>query len=168
MKRLILMRHAKSSWDDVTLSDHDRPLNARGVGACATMADWLQENGFLPETVISSTATRCMETWERVGLAMKIDPPVTYVKRLYHAGSEQMLGVLHEARGDCVMMLGHNPGISSFAADLLGANRPDHPRFAYMPTAAIVVIDIDTSSFAQARMVSATCVEFTSQADVSA
>ena len=133
---LILMRHAKSSWDDPTLDDHDRPLNKRGHRSAAAMAGWLQQQGWLPDEVISSTATRTRETWDRMGMTAS---SISFLPALYLADPETMLTQLTEATGRTVLMLGHNPGIAAFAARIVGRS-PDHPRFADFPTCATTVI----------------------------
>lgn len=148
MKRLILMRHAKSSWDNLNLMDHDRPLNARGREACKTMAAWLVQNGFAPDEVIASTATRCVETWEHVGLTAGWDTPVTYHKALYHSGPQQLLTHVQKASGDTVMVVVHNPGIASFAQELHGSDMPEDPKFNFYPTASVTVIDFDATDWA--------------------
>ena len=66
MKRLILTRHATSSWDDPMMPDHDRPLNARGRHSCAVIGDWLTSRGLAPQEVLCSDAVRTVETWERI------------------------------------------------------------------------------------------------------
>ena len=136
MGRLILMRHAKSSWDDLALDDHDRPLNKRGRAAAKAMGQWLHGNSYLPDEVLSSTAQRTGETF--IGLGLDIVP--SYKRALYHANPDVMLAHLRQSQGDTVLMLGHNPGIAEFAARLV-RNAPDHPRFSDYPTCATLVAD---------------------------
>lgn len=136
MKRLVLMRHAKSDWSR-ELADHDRPLNRRGHRSARALGDWLRENGHLPDEVLCSTATRTRETLD--GLALP-ETRTSFERPLYHADPETMLAVLKEALGDTVLMLGHNPGIGEFAADLV-TEPPRHPRFDDYPTCATLVVD---------------------------
>ena len=77
--RLILTRHAKSSWDDPLMSDHDRPLNARGKAAAADLGGWLASRSYLPGQVLCSDALRTRETWEGIAPALAA-PPVAEIK----------------------------------------------------------------------------------------
>ncbi len=133
---LILTRHAKSAWDSPTLSDHDRPLNKRGRKSAPAIGKWLRSNGWLPDEVLSSTATRTRETWKRLGLTA---PKVSFTRALYLTDSDEMRAILSAASGRAVLMLGHNPGIAEFANRLV-RSPPDHPRFYDYPTCATTVI----------------------------
>ena len=135
---LILMRHAKSAWDNPNLADHDRPLNDRGWASAKAMGDWLRSKGYVPDAAISSSSTRTGQTFAGLGL----DVPVTFTRTLYHAGPEVMLDVLRNQTVPCVLMLGHNPGIADFA-DRIVDQPPPHPRFADYPTGATTVISFD-------------------------
>jgi phosphohistidine phosphatase len=146
-KRLILTRHAKSSWDDPMMSDHDRPLNARGRGAAADLGGWLASRGYLPDEVLSSDAVRTRETWEGIAPAIPAPPQLTLKPTLYHAGPDVMLAVLRHATGETVMMIGHNPGIAEFAARLL-ARPPVAPDFHRYPTGATLVATFEVDSWA--------------------
>ena len=136
MPRLVLMRHAKSSWDDPFADDHARPLNKRGYASAKAMGEWLRERKYVPDEVISSTSKRTGETF--IELSLDITP--TFTRRLYHAGSDQMMEILRKAQGGTVLMLGHNPGIADFAERLL-ARAPVHPRFFDYPTCATLVAE---------------------------
>ncbi len=154
MRRLILMRHAKSSWDNLQLADHDRPLNKRGRASAKAMGDWLRRRNYLPDMVLCSSAERTGETFLRLGL----DAPVTYLQALYHAGPETMLKHLQTANGNVVLMVGHNPGIASFATMLLN-ELPTHERFHDFPTGATLVADF-SSNWGQTAWKTGRCVEF--------
>ncbi len=138
-RTLILMRHAKSSWGDPFAEDHDRPLNNRGRKSAPAIGAWLQSNGWLPDEVVSSSAKRTRETWDRLGLST---PDIRFTPALYLAGPDEMFGELATATGNTVLMLGHNPGIAAFANRLV-CNQPDHPRFYDYPTCATTVIRFD-------------------------
>lgn len=147
--RLILTRHAKSSWDDPTLDDHDRPLNTRGQRAARELADWLASRGYEPEEVLCSTATRTTETWRHVAAApLETRPNIRYEQGLYHASADQMLSILRSASAPTVMLIGHNPGIAELAA-LLPARPPLDPDFRRYPTAATLVVDFQIESWDQ-------------------
>lgn len=139
-RRLILTRHAKSSWDDPTLDDHERPLNPRGRAAAKELGEWLASRGYLPDQILCSTSRRTAETWDSVAAALPEAPEPEMSAALYHAGPDLMLKVLKGAVGASVMMLGHNPGIGEFAG-MLPAERPHHPDFDRYPTAATLVVD---------------------------
>lgn len=141
---LILMRHAKSDWSDPTLPDHDRPLNKRGKRSAQALGDWMRETGHLPGQALVSSATRTMETFDRLGLALTPQAD----ERLYHAEPEQMLALLQDATAQSVLMVGHNPGIADLAGRLID-NPPDHPRFIDYPTGATLVLNFDVESWDQ-------------------
>lgn len=137
---LILMRHAKSSWDDPDLADHDRPLNQRGYVSAEAMGHWMRIRGHMPDAAIISSSTRTVETFERLGF----DVACTQTRTLYHSGPEVMMDVLRDQHAHCVLMLGHNPGIADFS-DRLVSHPPRHPGFADFPTgaAAVIAFDVD-------------------------
>ncbi|KPQ05961.1 MAG: phosphohistidine phosphatase SixA [Rhodobacteraceae bacterium HLUCCA12] len=137
-KRLILTRHAKSSWDDPMTPDHDRPLNERGKAAAADLGDWLASRGYIPDEVLCSDALRTRKTWSGIAPALPPTPILTLKPALYHAGPDVMLAVLRHATGDCVMMIGHNPGIAEFAGRIV-ARPPLDPTFRHYPTGATLV-----------------------------
>ncbi|RMC35407.1 SixA phosphatase family protein [Paracoccus alkanivorans] len=148
-RRLILTRHAKSAWDDPTLADHDRPLNDRGRRSALALGDWLASRGYEPEEVLCSSALRTRETWEVVEKAtLEVRPLVRMEPGLYHASPEKMMTILRTASHQTVMMLGHNPGISEFAA-MLPARAPLEPEFRRYPTAATLVVDFQIDSWSE-------------------
>ncbi len=155
-KRLILMRHAKSSWGDPTLDDHQRPLNDRGQRSATALGDWLRANDYLPDLILSSSSTRTRETFA----GLQINADTRFLDGLYHAGAGQMLHVLKQASGDCVLMLGHNPGISWFASEIV-TSPPDHPRFNDYPTCATLVVDVPVDAWRDVRVGTGQVVDFT-------
>ena len=150
-RRLILTRHAKSAWDDPTLDDHDRPLNDRGRRSALALGDWLASRGYEPEEVLCSTAARTQETWNVIAAAaIEVRPQVRFEQSLYQAGPDKMLAVLRTATQPTVMMLGHNPGISEFAARL-PARVPMDPEFRRYATAATLVVDFQVDCWEQVQ-----------------
>lgn len=147
-RRLILTRHAKSAWDDPTMSDHDRPLNARGRGAAVDLGGWLASRGYQPQEVLCSDALRTRETWEGIAPAFPAPPQVTLKSALYHAGPDVMLAVLRHATAETVMMIGHNPGIAEFAARIVAAPSAE-PGFSRYPTGATLVASFEIDSWAE-------------------
>ncbi|WP_037311667.1 SixA phosphatase family protein [Ruegeria halocynthiae] len=146
-RTLILTRHAKSSWNGISVSDHDRPLNKRGRKSAPAIAGWLRENGWLPDEVLSSTSARTRETWDRMGLQAD---KVCFHRTLYHAESEDMLIKLSGATEPTVLLLGHNPGIATFASRIV-RQAPDHVRFQDYPTCATTVIRFDFDNWADIK-----------------
>lgn len=150
-RRLILTRHAKSSWDDPAQEDRDRPLNKRGRRAALELGEWLHSRGYEPDELLCSTATRTRETWMRVLAApLEVTPQVLFLDALYHAAPDVMLDLLRQATGDCVMMIGHNPGIGEFAA-MLAARMPVDADFRRYPTTATAVFDFQIPNWAGLR-----------------
>lgn len=146
MRRLILMRHAKSSWADPGQRDLDRPLNKRGRKSAVLIGTWMKANGFLPDVALVSSARRTQETWAGI-VSVTRAAPTTYLPELYHAGPEAMLAVLRAAPDvGTVLMLGHQPGVSAFACRLL-AEPPGDEGIVNYPTAATAVIGFDVDGW---------------------
>ncbi|WP_370400340.1 SixA phosphatase family protein [Sulfitobacter sp. JB4-11] len=163
MKRLILMRHAKSDWSGALTSDHDRPLNGRGRRSAAALGDWLRSENLIPDEVLCSSAMRTRETFVRLDLPQAI--PAHFERGLYLASEDQILDRLQRATGDVVLMIGHNPGIA-FCAQGIVASHPDHPQFNKYPTGATLVADFDIAHWADARWKNANARHFTVPRDL--
>jgi phosphohistidine phosphatase len=147
MRRLILMRHAKSSWSDPGQRDLDRPLNKRGRRSAGLLGGWLKKKGYVPDQALVSTARRGQETWAGV-VAAAGAAPTTYLPEIYHAAPETLLSVLRDASGESALLLGHQPGIGAFARRVL-AEPPDSAEFDKYPTGATAVIDFDAGAWAE-------------------
>jgi phosphohistidine phosphatase len=122
-KELLLVRHAKSSWDDPYLDDHDRPLNERGFRNAPDMGKRLQGWGIYPDAWISSTALRAITTAEII--AELIGFPQDQIQRskdLYHASASELQGFIArlDDRIGSAILFGHNPGMTSLVANLYG------------------------------------------------
>lgn len=166
-KRLILTRHAKSSWSDPLIADHDRPLNERGRAAATDLGTWLMSRGYLPDQVLCSDALRTRETWERVAQGMPDKPAPEMKSALYHAGAEVMLAVLRHGQGDTVMMVGHNPGIAEFAGRIL--RQPSvNPDFGRYPTGATLVAEFSTQDWALVDWGEAVLLDFVVPREIAA
>jgi phosphohistidine phosphatase len=151
MKRLILVRHAKSSWSESDLPDQDRPLNERGFDAADKVGKWLAAEGYAPGQVLSSTAERCRQTWAGIQPRLRTKPEVQFVDFLYLAGPEEMLQVLGAASAETVLMLGHMPGIGRFARELRRDPPPMHEMFQKYPTGAVTVLDFNAAEWEQVQ-----------------
>ncbi len=158
-KRLILTRHAKSSWDDPLTPDHDRPLNDRGKAAAADLGQWLASRGYVPDEVLCSDAERTRKTWSGIAPALPGTPLLEIKPALYHAGPDVMLAVLRHATADTVMMIGHNPGIAEFAGRLL-VKAPLNVEFQHYPTGATLVVDFAIASWQEAAYGSGVALDF--------
>jgi len=115
MKTLVIVRHAKSSWDNQGLSDHDRPLNRRGLRDAPVMGARLDEWGPPVDRVISSSALRALTTAELITQEMGLPwDEIVIDEALYHASEEDMLEIIQEQEDylDGLMMFGHNPGMT--------------------------------------------------------
>jgi len=152
MKKLILLRHAKSSWENPTLEDHERPLNPRGRRAAPVIARWLDARAHLPDAVLCSPSVRTRETWERMAEAVPALPRPQIVEGLYHAAPADLLAIAAEAPDGAgtVMLIGHQPGLGGFARRLSkAAPRPRCAQaFTHFPTAAAAVLLLDIAAWA--------------------
>tara|TARA_R110002095_G_scaffold107229_1_gene94052 strand:+ start:656 stop:1147 length:492 start_codon:yes stop_codon:yes gene_type:complete len=148
MKRLILMRHAKSDWSGEALVDHDRSLNQRGRESAEKLGNWLRNHNLLPDEVFSSSANRTRETCDGLKLPDGVTP--TFTRKLYLASLERIMTMLQGASGDTVLIIGHNPGVGMCAADIL-TRGPDHPQFMAFPTGATLVADFDIRQWSDLR-----------------
>ena len=121
-RQLLLMRHAKSSWDDPRLSDHARPLNPRGRAAAAAMRGMMQAVGLAPDIVLVSSARRTLQTLEALE-PWDDTPLVEPMDALYLADPAQLLQLLHGVAETArsVLVLGHNPGLHDLALLLAGS-----------------------------------------------
>jgi len=122
MKTLLLMRHAKSSWKDSNLADHERPINKRGQKDAPRMGSILADRELVPQMLLSSTAVRARQTAEAVLDSSGFQGEVTYLDRLYLAEAEEYIAVLRELPDDIerVMVIGHNPGLETLLQLLSG------------------------------------------------
>lgn len=144
-KILYLVRHAKSSWKDPTLSDMDRPLNKRGQRNSPDMGRRMRVQGHKPDLIISSPAKRAQTTAANIARELGIDESeIVAATDLYFAGADGMLGVLESVddRYRKVMLTGHNPTMEYLANQLVNTS------FISMPTCAIAIIGFDMASWA--------------------
>ncbi len=137
MKTLLILRHAKSSWSNAHLTDHDRPLNARGKQDAPHVGRVLKEHNLVPDLIITSTAERALATAEAAAIHSDYAHALKTDRRLYHAPPSAYLTVLRElGQGpDRVMVVGHNPGLEDLIGHLTGTAE-------FMPTAALAQIEL--------------------------
>jgi phosphohistidine phosphatase len=152
MKTLILMRHAKSAWDDPHQKDIDRPLSVRGRKTAPRMGGWLELEKYRPDVVLCSSARRTRDTLELLKPSLPANAAFEYVQALYMAAPREMLTELAKVptKARTAMLLGHNPGMASLAVLLAGAGGDEqalanmHSKF---PTAAIAVLAFDAKEW---------------------
>lgn len=147
MKKLLLLRHAKSSWDEPGLADQDRPLAPRGRRATKVMAAHLRDVEAAPDLVLCSSAVRTRETLERISSALGDHAEIQIESDLYGASEHELLERLRavdDAVGS-VLLIGHNPGIEQLALALSGSGEQlDAMRVKY-PTGALATLEFDGS-----------------------
>ncbi|MFL6467893.1 MAG: SixA phosphatase family protein [Pyrinomonadaceae bacterium] len=144
MKRLLLVRHAKSSWDDPKLADFDRPLNERGLTAASFMGELMAGRGLEPDMIVSSPAKRAIQTATMIKESGGFEAPIRLDERIYEASPQALSQIASEfsIEDEKVMMVGHNPGFEGLILFLTGALEP-------MPTAALAVIDLDIEKWSE-------------------
>ncbi|MDH3662842.1 MAG: histidine phosphatase family protein [Alphaproteobacteria bacterium] len=155
MRRLLLLRHAKSSWDRADLDDMSRPLAPRGRKAAPLIGRHISGRDLVPALVLCSTAERARQTlelvvaeWERaVGDGAKVEMRAS----LYLASVGELLSAIRRLDDDIesVMMIGHNPGMAILASQLAATGDPEALKTmaAKFPTAALAVLDFEVSSW---------------------
>lgn len=163
-KRLILLRHAKSAWDNPSVADFDRPLSSRGRKAAPVVGAWLARRGLVPGLVLCSSARRAAETLDLASAGWQTKPTVRKLKTLYLAMPREMLRRLQAVgrEPDVVMLVGHNPGIADLANWLCSQGKAEHRAnlARKFPTGAVAVIDFDVEDWAEVDAETGTLVEF--------
>jgi phosphohistidine phosphatase len=145
MRTLLLLRHAKSSWDDPSLRDFDRPLNKRGLKAAPLIGRFMLKRDVRPGLVISSPAKRAKKTARLVAESAQLPSKPRFDERIYEASAVQLLEVVSEIEDQAeeVMLVGHNPGLEELLLALTGEVRR-------MPTAALARIKLDIEKWRDA------------------
>jgi len=153
MRRLILLRHAKSDWPN-GVADQERPLAARGRSAAPRMGAYMAQQGLVADRVLVSPTRRTRETWELVSTQMPPVPTVSSEPRIYEATSGRLLTVVREQprQVHTLMLIGHNPGFEDLASTLIaGGAAPDLERLSEkFPTCGLAVIDLPVDDWAAA------------------
>jgi len=147
LKRLLLLRHAKSSWRENDLDDHDRPLAKRGLTDAPRMGERLRLRGVAPGLILSSTAVRARATAEAVASSLKVGATRFALEAdLYLATPGEILHVLSRQSDelDELMLVGHNPGMTGLVNMLLPSLR-----LSNLPTCGVVAVDFDIESWSE-------------------
>ena len=140
MKKLFLIRHAKSSWENSNQSDFDRPLNKRGIADAPVMANRLKKKNIFPSLVVSSPANRAFSTAVIFSKELNFNKgKIISDERIYEAGTRELIAVVRDIKrsDETVFLFGHNPGLTSFTNLLSNKFVPD------MPTCAITGIEFE-------------------------
>ena len=147
MLRLILVRHAKSAWDDPGLTDFDRPLARRGLEAAAWIGDTLGQRGLLPERIVCSTSRRTRETLELALARMPANwaADVVWSAAVYERRDHDYLGLIAEQGGDvrALIIVGHNSATEQTALALVGPGEA----IGSFPIGGIAVIDLEVPTW---------------------
>ncbi|RUU50438.1 histidine phosphatase family protein [Mesorhizobium sp. M2C.T.Ca.TU.002.02.1.1] len=140
LRQLLILRHAKSSWDDPALADFDRPLAPRGLKTAPLMGRELARRGWLPDLALVSPALRTRDTWRLIAQELPKHVQAEFAEELYEAAPAAVLARVRQVRATSVLVIGHNPGLQHFALRLAGAGS-DEGVFkkieAKFPTAAL-------------------------------
>jgi phosphohistidine phosphatase len=152
MRRLMLLRHAKSDWSKAGQRDHDRDLSERGRLAAPRMGAYLAKHGLSPDCVIVSTARRTRETWKLVAAALPARPRPVFDERIYEAMPEDILTAIRDTPASCqrLLVVGHNPGLQDLALQLIkGGSKDALDRLRdKFPTAGLALIDVPRDDWA--------------------
>ena len=137
MKRLILIRHAKSNLNQPLVSDHERILNQSGINEAQLIGQYLYTNNYHPSHIISSTATRTIETAKIINRKINFNNKVETQSLIYNKSIIEILNLINniDNQYNCVMLIGHNPTITQLTNEISNAN------IDYMPTCGTAVID---------------------------
>jgi phosphohistidine phosphatase len=147
-RRIVLLRHAKADWPQV--SDHERPLADRGRRDAATASRKLADTGITFDLALCSTATRTRETWKLAVQEMSHRPKTVYEDRLYEASLGELIALLNETPDDVadLLLVGHNPGMHALADALSGHADPDARAWmtkSGFPTATYAIVEFTGS-----------------------
>lgn len=169
-KQLVLLRHAKSSWDDPLLEDFDRPLAKRGREAAKRVAEWFKDRQVRPDLVLSSPSARTRETLNLIRGSLGPSPTIVYEKRIYLAKMDDLLDRIRKASDDVgtLLVIGHNPGLQELALALMPASaKAGRKKLAdKFPTAALARFDMTAVSWMAVAPGAAKLVEFVRPTDL--
>jgi phosphohistidine phosphatase len=144
MRRLMLLRHAKSDWA-TGLRDQDRPLNERGREAAPRMGAYMARHGLVPDLVVASTATRVRETLDLLLPSFAAAPRIAPDERLYGTGPDVLLDIIKETPRTvhALLLVGHNPALAELAGLLMASGDVETRQrlIEKFPTAGLAVID---------------------------
>ncbi len=142
MKTLLIMRHAKSSWDDAKMSDFERPLNERGLRTAPLMGEIINQKRLQPELILSSPAERAKQTAQFVRESAQIKSEIVFNEKIYEASVGRLLEVIGKQPEsvESILLIGHNPGLEGLVKFTTG-------ELHAMPTAALAIVDLQINKW---------------------
>lgn len=159
-KTLIVMRHAKSSWDE-PVEDNRRLLNERGRNGATALGHWMRRTALNPDEILCSAAARTEETAQRLAL----DTQINLIDALYMSSSDVLMEHVQKALGDTLLIVAHNPGIGEFA-ERLAQVAPNNPRFFNYPSGATTVFECDIAKWSALKFHQNKALHFTTPHDL--
>ncbi|MGA2895003.1 MAG: histidine phosphatase family protein [Xanthobacteraceae bacterium] len=171
MRRLLLLRHAKTERAEPGERDRDRKLLKRGRADASVIGAYMAHHGLVPDLAIVSPATRAQETWALVAAAFARTPPMVVEPRIYNADTETLFGVIGETRkAPALLIVGHNPSLHDIAVQLIASGAVDaRKRIAEkLPTSGLVVIDLAIDDWALLRAQAGRLERFVSPREIAA
>jgi phosphohistidine phosphatase len=144
MRRLLLLRHAKTERPEPGERDRDRRLTKRGREDAPLIGAYMARHGLVPDLALVSPATRAEETWALVARALPTAPKVVEEEGIYNAGRDKLIGIIRKARDAHVLLVvGHNPGLHELAVSLIASGDVEARERVNekLPTSGLVVID---------------------------
>lgn len=144
MKTLLILRHAKSSWKDSSINDHERELNQRGRCNAPRMGQLLRDEGLVPDIILSSTATRARETTEAVVDTSGFNGELQFSSAFYLATADVWIEAIVRLSEEYkrVMIVGHNPGLEILVEQLTGCEES-------FPTATLAYIQLEVDHWTE-------------------
>ena len=170
MKTIFLLRHAKSSWDDITLDDFDRPLSHRGIKSCEKIGKFIKKKKIIPVIVYCSNAIRAKQTWELTNRIIKKKENIFFSNALYMANLNSFITFVHKTIDSfsSLMIVSHNPGIENFALELIKNKKNkfyDNISMKY-PTAALAIILFDEKKWSNIKIGTGKIIDFIKPRDL--
>jgi len=164
MPRLLLLRHAKSSWDDFSLEDFERPLNTRGRRTAPLIGRYIADNDMVPDRILCSASARTRETLALIQPEFQTERTALFLDDLYDGSEGTYTSLIRAHGGDAATLLvvGHNPATQMTALELIGDGAAPTMRAIddKFPTAALVVIDFDVDDWDEISPKTGHLIEF--------
>lgn len=152
MRRLMLLRHAKTERAEPGARDRDRKLTERGRADAPVVGAYMARHRLVPDVALVSSATRARDTWTLVAACFEKQPKTIEEERIYNASADKLFALIAETRGArSLLVVGHNPGIHDLAIQLIAAGEPQARQGATekLPTSGLVVIDLAFDDWAR-------------------
>ena len=155
MKKLFIIRHAKSSWKDLMLNDFDRPLNKRGENDATLMGKLLKEKDVLPDAILSSPALRAKTTAQHIAKDINFTKEIIYERKIYESSVKTLKSVVKsiDDKYSIVFLFGHNPGLKMLAESIVGFE-------GNIPTCGIVEVEFDCEKWSDVSSKNAKLISF--------